>query len=100
MAIRCALLMHNYSRDRMWDDQLLTKATTFLADLTLHLSQTDCAPTQDVIQSIIDALSSNLDTEKIFVILNQWIQDSKSGISGGHPGELSRALDALLGIAI
>jgi L-cysteine:1D-myo-inositol 2-amino-2-deoxy-alpha-D-glucopyranoside ligase len=100
MAIRCALLMHNFSRDRMWDDQLLAKAATFIDDLTLHLSQTDCAPTQKVIQSIIQALSSNLNTEEVFVILNQWIQDSKAGISGGHPGELSRALDALLGIAI
>jgi L-cysteine:1D-myo-inositol 2-amino-2-deoxy-alpha-D-glucopyranoside ligase len=53
-----------------------------------------------VIQAIVNALSSNLDTEKIFVLLNQWIKDSKSGVLGGHPGELSRALDALLGIAI
>jgi len=100
MAIRCALLMQNYSQDRMWSDDLLEEASAFLDELTLYLSQPDCAPTREVIQAIVNALSSNLDTEKIFVLLNQWIKDSKSGVLGGHPGELSRALDALLGIAI
>jgi L-cysteine:1D-myo-inositol 2-amino-2-deoxy-alpha-D-glucopyranoside ligase len=100
MALRCALLMHNYSRDRMWSDDLLVEASIFLEELTLYLSQPDCAPTQEAIQSIINALSSNLDTERVFVLLNEWINDSKSGVSGGHPGELARTLDALLGIAI
>ena len=100
MALRCALLMHNYSRDRMWSDDLLEEASIFLEELTLYLSQPDCAPTQEVIQSLINALSSNLDTERIFVLLNEWIHDSKSGVLGGHPGELARTLDALLGIAI
>ena len=100
MALRCALLMHNYSRDRMWSDDLLEEASKFLEELTLYLSQPDCAPTQEVIQSIINALSSNLDTERVFSLLNEWINDSKSGVPGGHPGELARTLDALLGIAI
>jgi L-cysteine:1D-myo-inositol 2-amino-2-deoxy-alpha-D-glucopyranoside ligase len=100
MVLRCALLMHNYSRDRMWSDDLLEEASKFLEELTLYLSQPDCAPTQEVIQSIVNALSSNLDTERVFVLLNEWINESKSGVLGGHPGELARTLDALLGIAI
>jgi L-cysteine:1D-myo-inositol 2-amino-2-deoxy-alpha-D-glucopyranoside ligase len=100
MVLRCALLMHNYSRDRMWSDDLLQEASKFLEELTLYLSQPDCAPTQEVIQSIVNALSSNLDTERVFVLLNEWINESKSGVLGGHPGELARTLDALLGIAI
>jgi L-cysteine:1D-myo-inositol 2-amino-2-deoxy-alpha-D-glucopyranoside ligase len=100
MVIRCALLMQNYAEDRMWSDDLLAQAQKFIVDLTLHLSQSECAPTQDVIQNILNALSNNLDTESVFTILQQWIKDCQNGDIGGKPGELSRALDALLGLAI
>jgi len=100
MVIRCALLMQNYAEDRMWSDDLLAQAQKFIVDLTLHLSQNECAPTQDVIQNILNALSNNLDTETVFTILQQWIKDCQNGGIGGKPGELSRALDALLGLAI
>ena len=100
MDIRCALLMQKYSENRMWNSELLTKAQVFMSDLTLHLSQMECAPTDEVIQLIIEALSSNLDTEKVFMILQNWIAESRSGAIGGNPGELSRALDSLLGLAI
>ena len=100
MSIRCALMMQSYSKDRMWSNELLENSDIFLDALTLHLSKTECAPTQQVIQDIINALSSNLDTEKVFMIINQWIKQSELGATGGNPGELSRALDTLLGIAI
>lgn len=100
MVIRCALLMQNYAEDRMWSDDLLAQAQKFIVDLTLHLSQSECAPTHDVIQNIINALSNNLDTQTVFTILQQWIKDCQKGDIGGKPGELSRALDALLGLAI
>jgi len=100
MVIRCALLMQNYAKDRMWSDDLLAQSQKFIVDLTLHLSQIECAPTHDVIQNILNALSNNLDTESVFTILQQWIKDCQKGDIGGKPGELSRALDALLGLAI
>ena len=100
MDIRCALLMQKYSENRMWNSDLLSKAQAFMEDLTLQLSQMECAPTDEVIQMIIDALSANLDTEKVFLILQNWIIESRNGATGGNPGELSRALDSLLGLAI
>ena len=100
MAIRCALLMQNYATARMWSDDLLDQAQEFLNALTLQLSQTECAPTDKVIQDVVNALSSNLDTEEVFSILNRWIKECQSGAIGGNPGELSRALDTLLGLAI
>ena len=100
MAIRCALMMHGYAADRMWDDELLLTAQSFLDSLTLALSQTQCAPTSKLIQEIIQALSNNLDTKKVFVLLQDWISESAKGAEGGNPGELSRTLDALLGVAI
>ena len=100
MAIRCALMMHGYAADRMWDDELLLTAQSFLDSLTLALSQNQCAPTSNLIQEIIQALSNNLDTKKVFVLLQDWISESAKGAEGGNPGELSRTLDALLGVAI
>jgi L-cysteine:1D-myo-inositol 2-amino-2-deoxy-alpha-D-glucopyranoside ligase len=100
MAIRCALLMQNYANNRMWNDDLLNRAQIFLDALTLQLSQTECAPTDEVIQDIVNALSRNLNTEEVFSILQQWIKQCQTGATGGNPGELSRALDSLLGLAI
>jgi L-cysteine:1D-myo-inositol 2-amino-2-deoxy-alpha-D-glucopyranoside ligase len=100
MAIRCALLMQNYRVDRMWSEDLLYQSQTFLESLTLQLSQTECAPTDQVIQSIVYALANNLDTEEVFSILRQWIKQCQAGLTGGQPGELSRALDTLLGLAV
>lgn len=100
MAIRCALLMQNYRVDRMWSQDLLYQSQTFLENLTIQLSQTECAPTDQVIQSIVNALANNLDTEEVFSILRQWIKQSQAGLTGGQPGELSRALDTLLGLAV
>ena len=100
MAIRIALMMQQYSNNRMWSDELLECAQNFLLDLNLHLSQTDCAPTGAVIQEIINALSENINTEKVFSILQEWVKDCQNGSTGGNPGELSRALDTLLGLAI
>ena len=100
VVIRTALLMQNYSINRMWSNELLDRAKFFVSELSLHLSQTECAPTDAVIQGIIKALSENLDTEKVFLLLQQWIAECQSGVTGGNPGELSRALDTLLGLAI
>ena len=100
MIIRTALLMQNYSVNRMWSEDLLNRAKDFTSELTMRLSQSECAPTDEVIQGIINALSSNLDTETVFQILQQWISQCQSGVTGGNPGELSRALDTFLGLAI
>ncbi len=100
MAIRCALLTQHYSLDRMWTDDLLKEANKFLEELTMALSQIDCAPTDQVIQSMLSAMADNLDTEEIFRILSVWIEESEKGSTGGNPGELSRALDSLLGLAL
>lgn len=100
MVIRCALLMQNYATDRMWSEELLIQSQDFMNSLTLQLSQTECAPTDSVIQSLIISLSDNLNTEQIFHILRKWIMSSQEGATGGSPGELSRALDSLLGLAI
>lgn len=100
MVVRCALMMQNYANDRFWSDEHLVQSQEFIESLTLQLSQSECAPTDSVIQTIIKALSNNLDTEQIFLVLRTWIKSSQAGATGGNPGELSRALDSLLGLAV
>ena len=52
------------------------------------------------IEEIISALSDDIDTPRALSALRRWITETGEGIVGGKPGELSRAIDALLGIAI
>ena len=100
MAIRWALMGHQYSDELMWTSELLQDAEAEIDDLRLQLSRVDVAPTDLVIQSIINALSNNLDTRQVQSILRAWMSATTSGETGGEAGELSRALDTLLGIAL
>ena len=100
MAIRWALMGHHYSSDLMWTNEIIEKATSEIDQLQLMLSREDVAPTKKVIVSIISALSRNLDTPEVLRSLRTWITDTKDGVTGGSAGELSRAIDTLLGIAL
>ena len=49
---------------------------------------------------MIDALAHDLDTPAAFKVIADWCDEPKRGSQGGSPGELARAIDLLLGIAI
>jgi L-cysteine:1D-myo-inositol 2-amino-2-deoxy-alpha-D-glucopyranoside ligase len=100
MAIRWALMGHQFSEDLMWNSEILDRASIEIVDLRLQLSRVDVAPTDPVITAIIAALSDNLDTHKVQEILRSWMRDTSEGKTGGQAGELSRALDTLLGLAL
>ena len=100
MAIRIALMSHHYREDHMWVSAELTDAKIFLDALQVALSRMEVAPTDEVIEEIISALSHDIDTPRALKALKSWIVDTNQGAVGGKPGELSRAMDALLGIAI
>jgi L-cysteine:1D-myo-inositol 2-amino-2-deoxy-alpha-D-glucopyranoside ligase len=100
MVIRTALLQHHYRSDHMWHNSELDKARDFLDELRLCLSRPDVATTDGVIQAIISALSADLNTPAALSALQNWITATNQGEAGGDAGELSRAIDALLGIAI
>jgi L-cysteine:1D-myo-inositol 2-amino-2-deoxy-alpha-D-glucopyranoside ligase len=100
MAIRWALMGHQFSQDLMWNKEILVKASTEIDDLRMQLSRVDVAPTDEVIATIISALGDNLDTVKVQTIIRSWMRETNDGKSGGHAGELSRALDTLLGLAL
>ena len=100
MAIRIALMSHHYREDHMWVSAELTEAKIFLDTLQVALSRMEVAPTDEVIEEIVSALSQDIDTPRALKALKSWIVDTNQGAVGGKPGELSRAIDALLGIAI
>ena len=100
MAIRWALMDQHYSEDRSWSETLLSSAEEWIPRLRRALSMMETAPTDTLIEKIITAQADNLDTPRTLSLLKSWIEDSESGSSGGVPGELSRALDTLLGISL
>jgi len=100
MAIRLALITAHYSSDRMWTSLLLDNANELLERMTIALSREEVAPTKPVIEKIVRALSDNLDTPTALAAISLWCDETLSGSQGGEAGELSRAIDTLLGIAI
>ena len=100
MAIRWALMESHYSTDRSWSDELLAESISWIDRTRRALSMMEAAPTRPVVEAIVTAQSNNLDTPTSLTAIKSWVVESESGSQGGHPGELSRAMDALLGIAL
>jgi L-cysteine:1D-myo-inositol 2-amino-2-deoxy-alpha-D-glucopyranoside ligase len=99
-AIRWALMGHPYSSDLMWSDALIDKAVMDIDRLQLNLARMEVAPTDSVIEEVIAALSQNLDTPRALSAITHWMDSTEAGETGGVAGELSRALDTLLGLTL
>jgi L-cysteine:1D-myo-inositol 2-amino-2-deoxy-alpha-D-glucopyranoside ligase len=95
-AIRWALMNSHFAKDLMWEQTLIEKASDEVNRLRLLLARIEVAPTDVVIEKIIEALSRNLDSPRAL----DWMNATESGATGGVAGELSRALDTLLGLAL
>jgi L-cysteine:1D-myo-inositol 2-amino-2-deoxy-alpha-D-glucopyranoside ligase len=100
MAIRWALMKDHYRQDRIWTDELLIVAESEISALRLCLTQTDVAPTKDLIEMIVDALSDDLDTQTVIAAVNAWVGRTQSSDAGGDSQSLVAALDCLLGIKL
>jgi L-cysteine:1D-myo-inositol 2-amino-2-deoxy-alpha-D-glucopyranoside ligase len=100
MVIRYALLDANYAQDRMWNSELLQAADLRISKIRSALSRNEVAPTSSLIAGIATALAEDLNTPKAFELIDMWVDETESGIVGGSVGELSRFLDATLGLAL
>ena len=100
MAIRWALMSDHYRSDRMWNDAVLHKAQDELAQLKDALNKNTSAPTEDLIKSIVSAISDDLDTPLVLSQLNAWAALTREGSHGGNSEELRNILDALLGLQL
>ena len=99
-AIRWALFSSHFTQDRMWSHQALEDASRWIVRLRSALSRVDVAPTTPIIDGIIQALAENLDTSMALKLIQSWIVETENGGTGGEAGELSRALDTILGLAL
>jgi L-cysteine:1D-myo-inositol 2-amino-2-deoxy-alpha-D-glucopyranoside ligase len=100
MVIRWALMSSHYRTDRMWSDEVLNRAQSEISSLKNALKLEHVAPTNQLIQQIVDAISNDLDTPMIIALLNDWSTKSIDGASGGDVAALNNTLDALLGLLL
>ena len=100
MAIRWALMSDHYRSDRMWSDAVLHKAQSDLAQLKDALKKPNGAPTEELINSIVAAISDDLDTKLVLSQLNAWASSTLKGSHGGNSDDLRNVLDALLGLKL
>jgi L-cysteine:1D-myo-inositol 2-amino-2-deoxy-alpha-D-glucopyranoside ligase len=100
MEIRAALIASHYSQNRMWSNATLESARLRVAKWRSALSREEVAPTDAVIAAVISALSRDLDTPSALLELDRWSEKTEEGQTGGSAGQLSRAIDSLLGLAL
>ena len=101
--IRFALLREHYQSDRMWSDENLHAAQASVDMIRRALSREEVLATDDLCFEIISAVSNNLDTPSALEALEKWAmattnpEVSLEARQKGS-GELTRLLDALLGL--
>lgn len=100
MAIRWALMQSHYRSDRMWTEDLLITAEKEIGALRKALQKQEVAPTQDLIQHIVESLANDLDTQSLVQAVNTWVNQTNTGVTGGDPKSLIAVLDALIGIRV
>lgn len=104
MIIRWALMIDHYQSYREWSSDLLTRASTDAALVRQALAKSEVYPVAGYLSELIDALSNNLDTPRALSIILKWARQSLDGENShllvNESGEMSRALDALLGLTL
>ncbi|WP_121720615.1 cysteine--1-D-myo-inosityl 2-amino-2-deoxy-alpha-D-glucopyranoside ligase [Streptomyces sp. E2N171] len=101
-AIRLALLAHHYRSDWEWTDQVLQDAVTRLDHWRAAVSRPDGPPAEALVEEIRDALADDLNAPAALAAVDRWtvLQEQTGGTDTGAPGVVSRAVDALLGVAL
>lgn len=101
MAIRLAILSQSYREDWPWSDDLLKAGGERLNRWRSALSRPTGPSPQDAVHALADALADNLNTPRALSVVDAWAreQELRGGDDPGGPGLMSRAVDALLGVA-
>ncbi|GAA2667935.1 cysteine--1-D-myo-inosityl 2-amino-2-deoxy-alpha-D-glucopyranoside ligase [Streptomyces lunalinharesii] len=101
-AIRLALLAHHYRSDWEWTDAELTEAEARLARWRSAVSRPDGPPAEALLEEVRAALADDLDAPAALAAVDRWAagQQDGGGTDEGAPGLVSRAVDALLGVAL
>jgi L-cysteine:1D-myo-inositol 2-amino-2-deoxy-alpha-D-glucopyranoside ligase len=101
-AIRLALLAHHYRSDWEWTDAVLDQARERLARWRAAVSRPDGPSADALLEEIREALADDLDAPRALAAVDAWAasQEAGGGTEAGAPGLVSRAVDALLGVAL
>ncbi len=113
MAIRLAILAHHYRTDWDWTVVGLAEAITRLARWRAAVSVPDGRDATKVLAVLRDRLADDLDTPAALAAVDAWVDAQLAAAPTGSrpaagaaaadpaaPGIVSRAVDALLGIAL
>ena len=103
LTIRWALLKDHFQKYREWNDDLLKEATAEVEIVRSALSKSEVIDPTIYLDQIAKALADNLDTPKALSLILNWaeesLNESKSGAFVNSAGQMSRGLDALLGLS-
>lgn len=101
MAIRLALISGHYRQEREWSEDLLFSTQSLLEELLSLLSRERVPEYEELMIAIVDAMADDLDTPRVLTLLKEYLQRaSKERSEERNPGDLSRFLDALLGLTL
>jgi L-cysteine:1D-myo-inositol 2-amino-2-deoxy-alpha-D-glucopyranoside ligase len=100
MAIRYALMSHHYRSDQMWSAEVLERAQSSLVRLQKALALNTVYESAGLIQLMIAGLADDLNTPAVIVAIEEWVEKSLQGATGGDATAVRASLDALLGLQI
>ncbi|MBR7828362.1 cysteine--1-D-myo-inosityl 2-amino-2-deoxy-alpha-D-glucopyranoside ligase [Actinospica sp. MGRD01-02] len=106
MAIRLALLAHHYRADWEWHAEDLERAEARLARWREAVSRPDAPSADPLLAELRERLADDLDAPGALAAMDRWADAVLAGPAAdavadpGAPGLASRALDALLGVAL
>ena len=106
MAIRLALLAHHYRTDWEWHAEDLEQAEARLARWREAVSRPDAPSADGLLAALRERLADDLDAPGALKAVDAWAEsalagpDSDAVADPGAPGLASRAIDALLGVAL
>ena len=100
MAIRYALMSHHYRSDQMWSAEVLERAQSSLVRLRQALAMKTVYKSAGLIQLIIAGLADDLNTPSVIVAIEEWVENTLQGATGGDATGVRASLDALLGLQI
>jgi len=106
MAIRLALLAHHYRTDWEWHAEDLEQAEARLARWREAVSRPDAPSADALLAALRERLADDLDAPGALKAVDAWVESALAGTDAdavadpGAPGLASRAIDALLGVAL
>ncbi len=93
-------MLGHYRTDREWSDEILGRGKSLLARLREVLGRQAVPDYRSVIGEMISELANDLNTPAALDRLDKYLESALEGDEEMNPGELSRFLDSVLGLAV